>query len=197
LPGNADAVELPTPAARFLGPADRDLLAGMRCSTGAWFEDEVETFIQSRLADYHDWRRPHTDHTITGLELADLGLVAVGSHESDLIRDGGQVVTSTYLECAAVRTDLQGAVLTEVEPLDEDGRPVTSLRPDCESRPSCRRACHGRCVVSPACVRESLLLGLARRRTRRASGLGRVAGKPGPGWSLSRGSVRASAQLRR
>jgi hypothetical protein len=34
-------------------------------------------------------------------------------------------VTSTYLEYAAVRTDLQGAVLTEVEPLDEDGRPVT------------------------------------------------------------------------
>jgi hypothetical protein len=34
-------------------------------------------------------------------------------------------VTSTYLECAAVRTDLQGAVLPEVEPLDDDGRPVT------------------------------------------------------------------------
>ena len=97
----------------------------MRCSTGAWFEDEVETFIQTRLADYHDWRRPHTDHTIVGLELAELGLVAVGSHESDLIPDGGQVVTSTYLECAAVRTDLQGAVLSELEPLDEDGRPVT------------------------------------------------------------------------
>ena len=37
----------------------------------AWFEDDVETFIQARLADYHDWRRPHTDHTIVGLELAD------------------------------------------------------------------------------------------------------------------------------
>ncbi len=118
-------MELPTPTARFLGLADRDLLSAMSCSTGVWFEDDVETFIQTRLADYHDWRRPHTDHTIIGLELADLGLVAVGSHESDLIRDGGEVVTSTYFECAAVRTDLQGAVLTEVEPLDEDGRPVT------------------------------------------------------------------------
>jgi hypothetical protein len=118
-------VQLPTPAARFLGVGDRELLAGVRCSTGAWFEDEVETFIQTRLADYHDWRRPHTDHTIIGLELADLGLVAVGSHESEFTRDGGQVVTSTYLECAAVRTDLQGAVLTEVEPLDDAGRPVT------------------------------------------------------------------------
>jgi hypothetical protein len=56
-------VELPTPAARFLGLADRDLLAGMQCTTGAWFEDEVETFIQIRLADYYDWRRPHTEHT--------------------------------------------------------------------------------------------------------------------------------------
>lgn len=114
-------MELPPPAARYLGVGDRELLAGMRCSTGAWFEDDVETFIQTRLADYHDWRQPHTDHTIVGLELADLGLVAVGSHESDLIRDGGQVVTSTYLECAAVRTDLQGALLPEVEPLDDDG----------------------------------------------------------------------------
>jgi hypothetical protein len=34
-------------------------------------------------------------------------------------------VTSTYLESAAVSTDLQGAVLAEVEPLDDDGRPVT------------------------------------------------------------------------
>ena len=118
-------MELPTPAARFLGLADRDLLAGMRCSTGVWFEDDVETFIQARLADYHDWRRPHTDHTIVGLELDGLGLVAVGSHESEFIRDGEQVVTSTYFECAAVRTDLQGAVLTEVGKLDDDGRPVT------------------------------------------------------------------------
>lgn len=120
-------MELPTPAARFLGLADRDLLARMRCSTGAWFEDDVETFIRTRLADYHDWRQAHTDHTIVGLELDDLGLVAVGSHESDFVRDGGQVVTSTYLECAAVRTELQGAVLTELDPLDDD-RPVTPGR---------------------------------------------------------------------
>ncbi|MGO9954958.1 MAG: hypothetical protein ACLP50_03105 [Solirubrobacteraceae bacterium] len=96
----------------------------MRCSTGAWFEDDVQTFIQTRLADYHDWRRPHTDHTIVGLELADHGLVAVGSHETEFVRDSGELVTSTYLECAAVSTELQGAVLAEVEPLD-DGRPVT------------------------------------------------------------------------
>ncbi len=117
-------MQLSTPAARYLGPADRGLLAGMRCSTGAWFENEVETFIQTTLADYHDWRRPHTGHTIVGLELDDLGLIAVGSHEAEFIRDGGEVMTSTYLECAAVRTGLQGAVLAEVDSLDDD-RPVT------------------------------------------------------------------------
>ena len=118
-------MELPPPAARYLGVGDRELLAGMRCSTGAWFEDDVETFIQTRLADYHDWRQPHTDHTIVGLELADHGLIAVGSHEAEFVRDSGELVTSTYLECAAVSTNLQGAVLPEVEPLDDDGRPVT------------------------------------------------------------------------
>ncbi len=84
-----------------------------------------ETFIQARLADYHEWRHPHTDHTIVGLELDDHGLVAVGSHEAEFVRDGGQVVTATYLECAAVRTDLQGADLTDVDPLDDDDRRVT------------------------------------------------------------------------
>jgi hypothetical protein len=32
---------------------------------------------------------------------------------------------STYLESAAVSADLEGAVLAEVERLDDDGRPVT------------------------------------------------------------------------
>ena len=118
-------MELPPPAARYLGVGDRELLAGMRCSIGIWFEDDVETFIQARLADYHDWRQPHTDHTIVGLELADHGLIAVGSHEEEFVRDSGELVTSTYLECAAVSTNLQGALLPEVEPLDDDGRPVT------------------------------------------------------------------------
>ena len=52
------------------GVGDRELLAATRCSTGAWFEDDVETFIQTRLADSHDLRQPHTNHTIVGLELA-------------------------------------------------------------------------------------------------------------------------------
>jgi hypothetical protein len=118
-------MELATPAARYLGAADRDLLAGMRCSTGAWFEDDVEVFVQTRLADYHDWRRPHTGHTIIGLEIDDLGLIAVGSHEEEFVRDGHELVKASYLECAAVALDYQGALLPGVEPLDPDGRPAT------------------------------------------------------------------------
>lgn len=118
-------MELPTPAARYLGTADRELVARMRCSSGAWFEDDVEAFVRTRLVDYHDWRAPYTGHRILGLESDDLGLVAVGSHEEDLVRDGGEVVTTSYLECAVVELDYQGAVLVEVEPLDPDGRPVT------------------------------------------------------------------------
>ncbi len=88
----------------------------MRCSTGAGSEDDVETFDQIMLADYHDWCQPHTDHTIVGLELADHELVAVGSRESEFVRDGGEAVTSTYLGRAPVSADLQGAVLTAVHP---------------------------------------------------------------------------------
>jgi hypothetical protein len=52
----------------------------------------------------------------------------VGSHEEEFVRDSGELVTSTYLESAAVSADLQGAVLAEAEPLDDDGRPVTPGR---------------------------------------------------------------------
>lgn len=64
--------------------------------------------------------------TIIGLELEDLGLVAVGSHGQEFVRDGQQLVTSTYLEYAAVSVELKGAVLPGTEPLDPDGRPVGS-----------------------------------------------------------------------
>jgi hypothetical protein len=117
-------VELATPTARYLGPADRDLLAAFRCSRGSWYENRVEQFIREQLADYHEWRAPHTDHQMIGLELPDRGLVAVAAHEEDLVVDGRTQVTSTYWEIAAVATELQGAVLPQV-PAYEPERPVT------------------------------------------------------------------------
>ena len=78
--------------ARYIGTADQGLLAAMRCRTGEWFEDDVEKLIRERLADRHDWRRLHTYHAFVGLVVEDPGLIAVGSHEEDLVTDGGEIV---------------------------------------------------------------------------------------------------------
>ncbi|HEV2999667.1 MAG TPA: hypothetical protein VGW75_02920 [Solirubrobacteraceae bacterium] len=118
-------MELPTPAARYLGEGDRDALARFRCSRGAWYEEDVERFVATRLVDYHESRRRDTDHTVIGLELPQHGLVAVGAHEEDLTRDGDLLLTSTYLELAAVSLPFQGGVLTDAEPLDPDGKAVS------------------------------------------------------------------------
>lgn len=82
------------------------------------------TVVSWQLADYHEWRAPHTDHQMIGLELPDRGLVAVTAHEKDLVVDGSTEVTSTYWEVAAVVTDLQGAVLPKVSDYELE-RPVT------------------------------------------------------------------------
>lgn len=117
-------MELATPVARYLGEDDREALADFRCSTGAWYEDEVETFITSQLLQRHAARRVHSRHTIIGLETAGGDLVAVGAHEEDLLQDGDHVFTGTLLEVAAVAIEAQGATLPGVEPF-EDGRPVS------------------------------------------------------------------------
>jgi hypothetical protein len=116
-------VDLPTPSARRLGPADRAALRAFRCSTGRWFEDEVETHVQNDLLDAHAARRSHTDHCAIALELPDHGIVAVTAHEQDLTTEGGRDLTSTRWLVAAVAVDLQGAKLPDVDL--GDGRPVT------------------------------------------------------------------------
>ena len=118
-------MHLPVPSARYLGADDTALVTQFRCSTGPWFEARVERFIGEELSSHHDWRAAHTDHTIIGLETADAGLIAVTTHEEDLVRDEGAVLTSSYWEVAAVAAEFQGAVLPEVAPLDPDGRAVT------------------------------------------------------------------------
>lgn len=105
-------------------PTDRSALASFICSTGPWYEAEVQTFIQTGALRRHLWRQPHTDHRLLVLETDAHGIIAVGSHEE---RDGefaGQAMTITYLESGAVRMDCQGALLPDVPPF-EDGRPVS------------------------------------------------------------------------
>jgi hypothetical protein len=118
-------VDIPTPAARYLGSDDRDILARFRCSTGEWYEDEVERFVSRHLFDHHQWRKDHTDHRVILLELPDTGLVALGSHEADLTRDDDRDLTSSYIEVGAVSLDYQGAVLTDEEALDNGDKPPT------------------------------------------------------------------------
>jgi len=117
-------VEIGTPVARYLGEDDRDALASFRCSTGAWFEDEVESFVATQLLRRHAARRLHTRHTVIGLEAESGELVAVGAHEEDLLHDGDSPFTSTFLVVAAVAVEAQGGTLPDVEPLDE-GRLVS------------------------------------------------------------------------
>lgn len=102
------------------------MLESFRCSTGPWYEADAERAISERLFARHSWRQPHTDHRVLLLELDDIGLVAVGAHEEDLLKaPDGSLVTGTYLEIGAVALDYQGAVLPEVEPLDPDGTAPT------------------------------------------------------------------------
>ncbi len=113
-----------TPEARALGEADAAELRGFTCSTGLWYEDEVQQFVRRQLIDRHGHRSPHSGHRVVGLELVGVGIIAVGSHESDYARHVGGTVLITHLEVVAVRIEYQGVVLPTVDPL-EAGRPVT------------------------------------------------------------------------
>ncbi|HEY6761741.1 MAG TPA: hypothetical protein VI318_19735 [Baekduia sp.] len=114
---------MPTPSARYLEDDDRSLLRAFACSTGPWYEDEVERFIRDRLIARHAARRRHTDHRIIGLEDPERGLLAVTAHESELTRAGDRALTSTLWIVAAVTTEVRGALLPDVDL--GDGRPVT------------------------------------------------------------------------
>jgi hypothetical protein len=114
---------LPTPSARYLEADDRSILGEFECSTGAWYEDEVQRFIRDELFARHAARRAHTDHGVIGLEDPERGLIAVTAHESDLTRAGDRTLTSTLWIVAAVTNAVRGARLPGVDL--GDGRPVT------------------------------------------------------------------------
>jgi hypothetical protein len=118
------------------------------CSTGAWYEDDVERFVQKRLRGHCEWRKAHADISVIVLAAAeDLDdILAVGAHELDpQVTEDGQHLEGTYLIVAAVRRDLQGREV-DVESF-EDGRPVSvgrllmeSLIDDLPERPGVVRA---------------------------------------------------------
>lgn len=117
------AADLPTPFARVATVNDREALSRFRCSTGPWYEDEVERYIENRLLDSNLRRAPHTGHRVILLETDDHGLVAVGAHEADFLEaPDGQAITGTYLVVGAVAVEHQGATLPNVAPFERESR---------------------------------------------------------------------------
>ncbi len=129
-------------------PGDWQRLKSFACSTGAWYEEDVERFVQTRLRGHYEWRRARTDISVVVLVAAGdpRDILAVGAHELDhQITDDGQPLEGSYLIVGAVRRDLQGREV-DVEPF-EDGRSVSvgrllmeTLIDDLPERPGAVRA---------------------------------------------------------
>ena len=90
--------------ARRTNRRDADVLRRFRCSTGPWYEAEVEQFIQTRLAD-----RVASDFEAIVID-DDGDVIAVAAHEARP-DPAGTGATVTYLVVAAVRLDRQGSRL--------------------------------------------------------------------------------------
>ena len=121
--------DLPEPKARSLREADYAALGEFRCSTGAWYEDDVEEMLVAGLRPYLEWRHEEMDTRAILLEDRQTEeILAVGVHEeADQIDDEGSPITGTYLVLGAVALLAQGKTL-DIEPLDEDQKPVTAGR---------------------------------------------------------------------
>jgi hypothetical protein len=114
------------PQARRVRPGDWDRLRSFACSTGAWYEDEVERFVQTQLRGHYESGKANADVAVIVLAAAGVPgeILAVGAHELDpQVAEDGHHLEGTYLIVAAVRRDLQGREV-DMEPF-EDGRPVS------------------------------------------------------------------------
>ncbi len=129
-------------------PRDWHRLTSFACSAGAWYEDDVERFVQRRLRGHYESRKAHIDITVIVLAAGDDpdDILAVGAHElDDQVTDDGRDLEGSYLIVAAVRRDIQGRELN-MAPFG-DGRPVTmgrllmeTLIDDLPERPGAVRA---------------------------------------------------------
>jgi hypothetical protein len=123
-------------------------LRSFSCSNGAWYEDDVEHFVQTRLRGHYESRKAHIDISVIVLVAAEDpdDILAVGAHElDDQITEDGRYIEGSYLIVGAVRRDIQGREL-DVEPFDDE-RPVTlgrmlmeTLIDDLPDRPGVVRA---------------------------------------------------------
>lgn len=103
---------LPVPTVCLAEPSDAPLLRAFRCSTGAWYEDEVEEFLQRHALAYAR-QREDLDHRLLLVETEREGLVAVGAHELAVFRRGHDRLSGSYLVVGAIALPHQGARLDD------------------------------------------------------------------------------------
>ena len=115
------------PLARRIRETDWQQLDAFTCSTGAWYEDDVQAYIRNDLRASWEWRAKHLGTSVLVLASAiePARILAVGSHEIDDQRTaGGAVVEGSRLIVGAVRTEFQG-FRVDVPSFDEDRHPVS------------------------------------------------------------------------
>lgn len=120
-----DSIE--EPLARHIREEDWRQLAAFACSTGAWYEEDVQAYIRNDLRAAVAWRVEHLGTSVLVLASAadPSQILAVGSHEIDDQRTAdGAAVEGNMLIAGAVRVDFQGVQVC-VPSFDEDGRPVS------------------------------------------------------------------------
>jgi hypothetical protein len=103
------------PVARHVVAADVEALADFACSRGAWYEDEVEEFIQERALSWALAPGPRARYRRLLLFESE-GLVAVGGFGPRVFEDAlGDIVDGTELQVLALEHEARGTIL-------EDGR---------------------------------------------------------------------------
>jgi hypothetical protein len=104
--------QLPVPTVRVAEPGDARPLGMFECSTGVWYEDEVEEFIQRHALAYAR-HRADLDHRLLLFETGREALVAVGAHELAVFRRGQERLSGSYLVVGAIAVAYQGARLED------------------------------------------------------------------------------------
>lgn len=96
---------------RLAQEPDADALATFECSSGPWYEAEVQDYVQ-RTA--HPRAMATSEAYRLLLTFQDNRLIACGAHHNEgLMRDDAQVVLATRLHVFAIASAYQGAVLDD------------------------------------------------------------------------------------
>jgi hypothetical protein len=93
---------------RRAASADAETLAAFECSTGPWYEDEVQHYVRRRALE-DALRAPQIYRLLLAFDGA--RLVAVGAHAQEALILTDDTVLATRLQVVALGLDDQGRVL--------------------------------------------------------------------------------------